>query len=129
MSERKKIAVFPEPGAVGPMMNLIGICQGLRDLGHDCTFVIDPGLAGAAEKYGFEERHISCMQPMTPEQSARYWDDFMQQYIPSFRTSPYDQISTYVKGCWEAIVDTSKWSVRNGIDDVFSSIEPDLIVD
>ncbi len=33
MSARKKIAVFPEPGAVGPVMNLIGICQGLRELG------------------------------------------------------------------------------------------------
>jgi MGT family glycosyltransferase len=90
--------------------------------------VIDPGLAGAAGKYGFEERHLSCMEPMTPEQSARYWDDFMLQYIPSFRTSAYDQISTYVKGCWEAIVDTSKWSVRNGLAESFRSIKPDLII-
>ena len=109
-------------------MNLIGICQGLRDLGHECTFLIDPGLAGAAEKYDFEERHISCMEPMTPEESARYWDDFMLRYLGSFRTSPYDQISTYVKACWEAIVDTSKWSVRNGLAETFRGIEPDLII-
>ena len=69
------------------------------------------------------------MPPMTREESAKYWGDFMLEYLPSFRTSPYDQISTHVKACWETIVDTSKWSVRNGIDDVFSSIEPDLIVD
>jgi hypothetical protein len=29
----KTIAVFPEPGAIGPVMNLVGICQGLRDMG------------------------------------------------------------------------------------------------
>jgi len=128
MGSTKKIAVFPEPGAMGPVMNLIGIGQGLRDLGHECTFLLDPGLAGAAERYGFEERHISCMPPMTPEESAKYWGDFMLKYLPSFRTTPYEQISTYVKGCWEAIVDTSKWSVRNGLADLFRSIEPDLII-
>ena len=88
---RKKVAVFSEPGAIGPLMNLVGVAQGLRELGHECVFLLE--------------------------------------YLPCFRTSPYDQISTYVKACWETIVDTSKWSVRNGIDDVFSSIEPDLIVD
>ncbi len=128
MTARRKIAVFPEPGAVGPVMNLIGICQGLRDLGHECTFLLDPGLAGTAERYGFEERHISCMQPMTPDESAKYWGDFMLQYLPSFRTSPYEQISTYVNACWEAIVDTSKWSVRNGLAESFQSIKPDLII-
>ena len=128
MSTRKKIAVFPEPGALGPVMNLIGIAQGLRDLGHECVFVLDPGLAGVVKRYGFEERHFSCMAPMTPEESAKFWGDFMLKYLPSFRTSPYEQISTYVKGCWEAIVDTSRWSVRNGLAEMFRSIEPDLII-
>ena len=96
-------------------MNLVGICQGLRDFGHECIFILDPGLEGTVSDYGFEERYISCMEPMTPEQSAKYWDDFMLRYLPSFRTSPYDQISTYVKGCWEAIVSTSRWSVTTGM--------------
>ena len=42
MSTGKRIAVFPEPGAIGPVMNLVGICQGLRDLGHECIFALDP---------------------------------------------------------------------------------------
>ena len=128
MSTGKRIAVFPEPSAIGPVMNLVGIAQGLHELGHECVFVLDPGLAGTAERYGFEERHISCMPPMTPEESGRYWDDFMLRYLPSFRTSPYEQIDSYVKGCWEAIVDTAKWSVRNGLGELLRSIEPDLIV-
>lgn len=128
MSRPKRIAVFPEPAAIGPVMNLIGLCQGLRELGHECLFLLDPGLAGTASAYGFEERHISCMPPMSPEESARYWDEFMQRYLPAFRTSPYEQIDTYVKGCWEAIVDTSKWSVRNGLGELLRSVEPDLVV-
>ena len=128
MNKGKKIAVFPEPGAIGPVMNLIGIAQGLRDLGHECSFILDPGLAGIAERYGFSEQHISCMEPMTPEESAKYWGDFMLKYLPSFRTSPYDQIGTYVKGCWEAIIDTSRWSVKNDLGEAFRNIGPDLII-
>jgi len=128
MGAGKRVAVFPEPGAIGPVMNLVGICQGLRDFGHECIFIIDPGLEGAVSDYGFEEQYISCMEPMTPEESAKYWDDFMLRYLPSFRTSPYEQISTYVKGCWEAIVWTSRWSVTNGLGDLLRSIGPDLII-
>ena len=128
MTRAKRIAVFPEPGAIGPAMNLIGICQGLREAGHEPVFILEPGLAGTASEYGFEEHQLSCMPPMSPEEQARYWDDFMVRYLPTFRTSPLEQISTYVKACWEAIVDTSKWSVKNGLADVLANIEPDLII-
>ena len=124
----KTIAVFPEPGAIGPVMNLVGICQGLRDMGHEPVFVLEPGLKGSVESYGFDERYVSCMEPMSPEEQATYWDDFMIRYMPTFRTSAYDQIATYVKGCWEAIIYTSEWSVKNGLDKVFAEIDPDLIV-
>jgi MGT family glycosyltransferase len=124
----RRVVVFPEPAAIGPVMNLVGIAQGLRELGHECIFLLDPGLAGKAAAYGFDERHLSCMEPMTPEASARYWDEFMKRYLPTFRTSPYEQISTYVKGCWEAIVATSEWSVRNGLGDLLAELRPDLIV-
>ena len=124
----KTIAVFPEPGAIGPVMNLVGICQGLRDMGHEPVFVLEPGLKGSVESYGFDERYVSCMEPMSPEEQATYWDDFMIRYMPTFRTSAYDQIAIYVKGCWEAITYTSEWSVKNGLDKVFADIDPDLIV-
>ena len=124
----KRVAVFPEPGALGPVMNLIGISQGLRDKGHEVIFILEPGLKGAASEYGFEERYVSCMPPMSEEEQAKYWDDFMQRYLPTFRTSAYDQIGTYVKGCWEAIVDTVRWSVTNGLGDVIAEISPDLIL-
>ncbi len=124
----KKIVVFPEPGAIGPVMNLVGICQGLREFGHDCIFVLEPGLKGTVEQYGFEEHYLSCMPPMSEEEQAKYWDDFMVRYMPTFRTSAYDQIGTYVKACWEAIIDTSMWSVKNGLDKVLAELKPDLII-
>lgn len=124
----KKIVVFPEPGALGPVMNLVGISQGLRDMGHEVIFVLEPGLKGTVEQYGFDERYVTCMPPMSEAEQAKYWDDFMVKYIPTFRTSAYDQVGTYVKGCWEAIVDTVRWSVKNGLDKVLDDIDPDLII-
>lgn len=125
---KSKIVVFPEPGAIGPVMNLVGICQGLRDLGHELVFVLEPGLKGTVEHYGFEERYLTCMPPMSETEQAKYWDDFMVRYMPAFRTSAYEQIGTYVKGCWEAIVDTSKWSVKNELDKLLAEINPDVII-
>ncbi len=124
----KKIVVFPEPGAIGPAMNLIGICQGLRDLGYRPIFILEPGLKGTAEQYGFEERHLSCMPPMSEAQQAKYWDDFMVANMPAFRTSPHDQIGTYVAACWKAIIETVKWSVKNGLGDLLGAIAPDAII-
>ncbi|MEQ8262293.1 glycosyltransferase [Pseudohaliea sp.] len=124
----KKIAVFPEPGALGPVMNLVGIAQGLRSRGHEVVFILEPGLRGHVEKYGFAEKYISCMPPMSEAEQAKYWDDFMMEYMPTFRDSPTEQVGTYVKACWEAIVDTSKWSVKNGLDKVLEEIAPDLII-
>lgn len=124
----KKIAVFPEPGALGPVMNLVGISQGLRDRGHEVSFILEPGLKGAAKRYGFEERYLTCMPPMSEAEQAKYWDDFMVRYMPTFRTSAREQVGTYVKACWEAIVDTVKWSVKNGLDDLLAEMKPDLII-
>ncbi|MDO8863828.1 glycosyltransferase [Haliea sp. E1-2-M8] len=124
----KKIAVFPEPGAIGPLMNLIGISQGLRNRGYDIYFILEPGLRGTAEQYGFKENYISCMPPMSEAEQAKYWDDFMVDYMPTFRYSPLGQVGTYVKACWEAITDTSRWSVKNGLDKVIADINPDLII-
>jgi MGT family glycosyltransferase len=109
-------------------MNLVGIAQGLRELGYDTIFILEPGLEGTAAAYGFEERYLSCMPPMSPEEQARYWDDFMMKYMPTFRSTPLQQVGTYVKACWEALIDTSKWSVKNGLADLLSEIAPDLII-
>ncbi|MDA9574660.1 glycosyltransferase, partial [Porticoccaceae bacterium] len=73
-----------------------------------------------------EEFEVNLSEPMPPEQAANYWSDFIQQHIPNFHKSAYDQIDNYVKDCWEAIVDTAKWA-QKGLPDVLNEIKPDLI--
>ena len=125
MAEQKTIAFFPE-GAFGPALNSVGIAQACKALGHRPVFICDPGFEGVFSGYGFEEFTVNLSEPMPPEQMAKYWSDFINGHIPNFRKSPYDQIDNYVKECWEAIVDTSKWAEKE-LPDVLAKIEPDLI--
>jgi len=125
MAEQKTIAFFPE-GAFGPALNSVGIAQACRDLGHRAVFIRDPGFTGVFANYGFEEFEVNLSEPMPPEEMAKYWSDFINGHIPNFNKSPYEQIDTYVKECWEAIVDTSIWAEKD-LPRVLNEIKPDLI--
>ena len=126
MSEQKVIAFFPE-GAFGPALNSVGIAQACQAMGHRCVFLTDPGFAGVFADYGFEERIVNLSEPMDPEEMARYWSDFINGHIPNFNKTPYEQIDNYVKECWEAIVDTSKWAQKE-LPAVLNDLKPDIIL-
>ena len=125
MAEQKTIAFFPE-GAFGPALNSVGIAQACRDLGHRAVFICDPGFGGVFQGYGFEEFPVNMSEPMEPEVMAKYWSDFINGHIPNFAKSPYDQIDTYVKACWAAIVDTAIWAEKE-LPGILDRIQPDLI--
>ena len=127
VSMSKTIAIFTEPAAIGPLMNCIGIAQGLEALGHKPVFLIDPAIAGKAQEYGFEEVQVPCMEPMPAEQAEKYWEDFIRDSIPTFKTSAYDQISTYVKECWLAIMDTVYWGQKS-LPAALEQVKPDIIL-
>lgn len=126
MSEQKVIAFFPE-GAFGPALNSVGVAQACQAMGYRCVFLTDPGFAGVFADYGFEERIVNLSEPMDPEEMARYWSDFINGHIPNFNKTPYEQIDNYVKECWEAIVDTSKWAEKE-LPAVLSNLQPDIIL-
>lgn len=125
MPKQKTIAFFPE-GAFGPALNSVGIAQACQALGHRAVFICDPGFGGVFKAYGFEEFTVNLSEPMPAEQMAKYWVDFINGHIPNFRKSPYEQIDTYVKDCWNAIVDTAVWG-QKALPKVLAEIKPDLI--
>ena len=125
MSERKVIAFFPE-AAYGPALNSVGIAQACEALGHKAVFLTDPGMTGVYSAYGFEEHYVNMSEPMPAEEMARYWTDFVNGHIPNFRKDPIDQIDNYVKECWAAVVETSKWAQKE-LPAILDRIKPDLI--
>ncbi|WP_160003751.1 glycosyltransferase [Rhizobium sp. 18055] len=121
----KKIAFFPE-AAFGPALNSVGIAQAVEAMGHKAVFLSDPGFVSVYQGYGFEAHPINLSEPMLPEQMAKFWEDFINGHIPNFRKSPYEQIDTYVKDCWTAIVDSARWAEKD-LPAVLETIQPDLI--
>ena len=121
----KTIVFFPE-AAFGPALNSVGIAQEVEKLGHKAIFVCDKGFEGVFKGYGFEEHTISMSEPMSAEAMAKYWVDFINGHIPNFNKSPYEQIDTYIKDCWEAIVETSVWAEKD-LPEVLENIKPDVV--
>ena len=125
MVDSKKIAFFPE-AAYGPALNSIGIAQAVEQLGHKAVFLSDPGFVELYQGYGFEAHPVQMSPPMSPEESAKFWEDFVNGHVPNFYKTPYDQIDNYVKDCWTAIVDTVKHAQTN-LPGVLEAVQPDLI--
>ncbi|WP_118133659.1 glycosyltransferase [Oceanicella sp. SM1341] len=122
---RKTVAFFPE-AAFGPALNSVGIAQAVEALGHRAVFLSDPGFTGVYEGYGFEAHPVNLSEPMPPEQMAKFWEDFINGHIPNFRKSPIEQLDTYVKECWEAIVDSARWAEKD-LPALLARLKPDLI--
>ena len=121
----KTIAFFPE-AAFGPALNSVGIAQEVKKLGHNPVFICDKGFEGVFTQYGFEEHHVNMSEPMSAEEMAKYWVDFINGHIPNFNKQPIDQIENYVKDCWDAIVETSIWAEKD-LPNVLNKIKPDVI--
>jgi MGT family glycosyltransferase len=125
MAEQKVVAFFPE-AAFGPALNSVGIAQATEALGHRAVFFTAPDMAGVYAGYGFEEHIVPMSAPMPAEEVAAYWQTFIDGHIPNFNKTPYEQIDTYVKDCWDAIVETAVWAQKS-LPDVLAKVKPDIV--
>ena len=125
MADQKVIAFFPE-AAYGPALNSVGIAQACEKLGHKAIFLTAPDMAGVYAGYSFEEFIVNMAPPMSAEETAQYWQNFINGHIPNFNKSPFDQLDNYVRDCWDAIVDTAIWAQKD-LPGILDRVRPDLI--
>ena len=125
MGTRKIIAFFPE-AAYGPALNSVGIAQACEALGAQAVFLTAPDMAGVYAGYGFAEHIVNMAAPAPAEVQAQYWQDFINGHIPHFDQTPYEQIDTYVRDCWDAIVETAVWAQKD-LPRVLDEVRPDVI--
>ncbi len=125
MDRKRTIAFFPE-AAYGPALNSVGIAQACKEMGHEAVFLTAGDMAGTYAGYGFPEHTVKMAPPMAAEEVAQYWQKFINDHIPDFNKSPYEQIGTYVRDCWEAIVDTAMWA-QEDLPQVLAQVRPDLL--
>ena len=120
-----RIAFFPE-AAYGPALNSVAIAQACAKLGHEPVFITAADMAGTYEGYGFPEHIVSMAPPMSADDLAQYWQTFINGHIPNFNKTPFEQIDTYVKDCWDAIVDTAVFAQKD-LPRVLGEVKPDIV--
>lgn len=126
--DRLTVVFFPE-AAYGPTNNCVGIGKVLQERGHRVVFAAEASYEGTLEKYGFEERPVHLAEPAQGEEDpGQFWKDFIRDTAPEFRKPTIEQLDSFIKPVWEALIDGAKY-VEGRLKEVFDEIRPDVIVE
>jgi MGT family glycosyltransferase len=126
--DRRTIVFFPE-GAFGPTNNCVGIGNVLKERGHRVVFVVEESFAGTLEARGFEEAPMRLQPPAEVEEApGQFWKDFIRDTAPEFRKPTIEQLETFLKPTWQALIDGAMY-VDDRLAEIFDELEPDAIVE
>ncbi len=130
MSDKLTVLFLPE-SAYGPTNQCIGLGNLLLNRGHRVVFASESSWAGKLAALGFEERLVDLAEPdpdATEEDAGRFWTDFITETAPEFRKSTIEQIETFVKPTYQALIDGAMYcepALKNIVDEV----RPDVLVE
>ena len=130
MSRPLTILFLPE-SAYGPTNQCIGLGDLLLKRGHRVVFASETSWAGRLSPLGFDERLIDLAEAdpaATGEDAGRFWTDFIAETAPEFRKSTTEQLTTFVKPTYQALIDGAMYAeptLRTIIDEV----RPDVLVE
>ncbi len=127
-AERLTVVFFPE-AAYGPTNNCVGIGRVLRERGHRVVFAAEASYEGTLEKYGFEEATVHLAEPAeTEEDPGQFWKDFIRETAPEFRKPTIEQLDTFIKPVWEALIDGARY-VEDTLSGVLDDVGADVVVE
>ena len=128
MADRMTFVFFPE-AAFGPTNNCVGIGNVLRERGHRVVFAAEESYEGTLEPLGFEERLVSLAEPPEEDQEVgQFWKDFIRETSPEFRKPTIEQLDTFIKPTWQALLDGAQYC-ESQIAGIFEDVRPDVIVE
>lgn len=128
MSHQLTIVFFPE-AAYGPTNNCVGIGNILRQRGHRVVFAAEASYEGTLEPLGFEEALVTLAEAPDEEQEVgQFWKDFIRDTSPEFRKPTIEQLDSFIKPTWEALVDGARFCEPQ-IKGLFEDLQPDVIVE
>src|SRR5919197_4086287 len=121
-----RVVVFFPEGAYGPTNNCVGIANILRERGFRVVFVVEESFSGALEARGFEEALMRLQPPAeTEEVPGQFWKDFIRDTAPEFRKPTIEQLSTFMRPTWQALIDGSKY-VEGRLQEILDEARPDV---
>lgn len=123
--------LFLPESAYGPTNQCIGLGNLLLERGHRVVFASESSWAGKLEPFGFVERLVDLAEPdpdATEEDAGQFWTDFIAETAPEFRKSTTEQLETFVKPTYQALIDGAKYAEPQ-LRAIIAEERPDVIVE
>lgn len=131
MSSDKLTILFMPESAYGPTNQCIGIGYRLLNQGHRVVFAAEASWKGKLTALGFEEDLVDLAPPAEDagEQDAgQFWKDFIRETAPEFRKPTIDQLETFMKPTWQALIDGALYCEPQ-LKAIIERVKPDVIVE
>ena len=130
MSEQLTVLFLPE-SAYGPTNQCIGLGDLLLKRGHRVVFASESSWAGKLEALGFVERLVDLSAPdpdAGEEEAGQFWTDFIAETAPEFRKTTTEQLSTFVRPTYQALIDGAMYC-EPALREIIADVRPDVIVE
>lgn len=131
MSNDKLTILFMPESAYGPTNQCIGIGYRLLNQGHRVVFAAEASWKGKLTALGFEEDLVDLAPPAEDagEQDAgQFWKDFIRETAPEFRKPTVEQLETFMKPTWQALIDGALYCEPQ-LKAIIERVKPDVIVE
>ena len=126
--------VFMPESAYGPTNNCIGIGKILEGRGHRVVFAAEASWAGRLQPLGFVEDLVDLAptpepDPGAPPQDAgQFWKDFIRDTSPEFRKPTIEQLGTFMRPTWQALIDGAMYCEPQ-LREIVARQAPDILVE
>ncbi len=126
--------LFMPESAYGPTNQCIGIGKVLLERGHRVVFAAEASWQGKLAALGFEEDLVDLapaadIAPGEPEPDAgQFWKDFIRETAPEFRKPTIEQLETFMKPTWQALIDGSMFCEPQ-LRAIIARVKPDVVVE
>ncbi len=124
------IMFWPE-SAYGPTNQCIGLADILRGRGHTIVFAAESSWAGKLAPLGFIEELVDLAEPAdgaAEEDAGKFWTDYITETAPEFRKPTIQQLDTFIKPTYQALIDGAKYCEPR-LRDIIARHRPDVIVE
>lgn len=130
MTTQPLTILFMPESAYGPTNQCIGIGSALVKRGHRVVFAAEASWKGKLIPFGFEEDLVDLAPPAQDENQdpGAFWKDFILQTSPEFRKPTIEQIETFVKPTWQALIDGAVYCEPQ-LREIIARVKPDVIVE
>ncbi|MEP7369180.1 MAG: nucleotide disphospho-sugar-binding domain-containing protein [Dermatophilaceae bacterium] len=135
MATRQLTILFMPESAYGPTNHCIGLGDVLRRRGHRVVFAAEASWKGRLAALGFEEDLVDLTPPADVGEAAgeeqdagQFWKNFIRDTAPEFRKPTVDQLETFIRPTWEALIDGAHYCEPQ-LRAILERVRPDVIVE